>query len=50
MIFNKFPTKQGEIIAHNWNVKIKNESDNQKSLDDLMHALINPEVTLQTAN
>lgn len=34
------PYQQGEIIAHNWNAKIKQESNNKKSLDDLMRALI----------
>lgn len=36
------PYKQGEIIAHNWNLKIKQYTKNQKSLDDLIRIFINP--------
>lgn len=36
------PYQQGEILAHNWNAKIKQATLNKKSLDDLMKALINP--------
>jgi len=47
------PYEQGEIIAHNWNAIIKQQSGNKKSLDNLMKALINtktPKLSLQQMN
>jgi predicted metalloprotease with PDZ domain len=39
----KLPYQQGEILAHNWNAKIKLATKNKKSLDDLIKELINPQ-------
>lgn len=36
----KLPYQQGNILAHNWNTFIKNKTNNQQSLDDLMRDLI----------
>jgi len=36
----KLPYQQGKILAHNWNAFIKNKTNNQQSLDNLMRDIV----------
>ena len=40
-VFHWIPYFRGEIIAHNWNVKIKNESGNKSDFSDMFKAFMN---------
>lgn len=45
----QLPYLQGEILAQNWNAQLKHATKGEKSLDNLMRAIINPTNPEQSA-